>query len=346
MEDKRARLKRLSYSRNSSLELERKNCSDTILKAPSPKISPRWVIERTSMLQLDTKYSELIKILKSELATFEQVRNKTHWKDILNDDIIPINFKLKLANFREKLLNILSNICEEDSLHDSFLYSCGSTKMDSDLDISVAGCRFFTNVKALMTVSGFINKINIFESDTYFYNFFDMHFYLSNFGIIRNDNYVISTDYETQMMYAFMKHKDFDKQAYFDLAFRIAQNMYSSENTIINLLSQLSLYENDSYKTQGAFFHVVLLLQQGRENLPITDEMFMISCIENLCFAYKHFEYRRDKYISRAFDALDRIKKPCKNVTKQQVHACAYNKTKLGELIATLDRNNTPILFL
>lgn len=319
MQDKRARMKRLSYSRKTSIELD--NCqpqSDTLLFISPPKISPRWVIERTSMLQLDTKYGSCINELRAELINLHtnELTKKSYWKDIINDDLISDSYKINLANFRAKIFQILSDICEKESLHETHCVVCGSNKMDSDLDISLAGCRFFTNVKALMTINGFIDKINIFESQACFYSFFDMHFYLSNFGIIRNDKYIISTDYNKQLSYAFMKHREFNKEAYFDLAFGIAQNMHASENMLIDLLSQLSLYENDSYKTQGAFFHVVLLLQQGRENLPITDEMFMISCIENLCFANMH-EDRRDKYISRALDALERI---------QNTSFCTYTK--------------------
>ena len=72
----------------------------------------------------------------------------------------------------------------------------------------------------------------------------------------------------------------------------------------------------------------------------------MISCIENLCFAYKHYEQRRDKYIDRALDALTRMKIPYKNNLTKKIHDAVYSKAKLETLIATLDRNNTPILFL
>ena len=263
----------------------------------------------------------------------------------------------------------MSEICETESYHETHCFIYGAKDLDSDIDISLSGCKFFTNVKALMIIIGIVHNINIFGNEDRFNEFFDIHFYLSNFAIIIENKYIISTDYSKQLSYALASHKEFDKAAYFDLAFRIAQHLNEAynKNDLIDLISQLSLYERDSYKTQGAFFHVVLILQKGLD-VPMTDEMYQISCLENLCFANLHFEYRCSKYMFRMFDALNRMS--CKNnnvydtiilafpdvdLNCLTINSCKtyiqkigqdFVKQKLQDLIITLGRNNTPILLL
>lgn len=86
-------------------------------------------------------------------------------------------------------------------------------------------------------------------------------------------------------------------------------------NTVINNISIVSLYENDSYHSQGSYFHVVMMIQKGiRFNLKskrdriIYKNLLSASIIENLCFAYLH-RNKIEKYLSRVSDGLNRLKK-------------------------------------
>lgn len=91
---------------------------------------------------------------------------------------------------------------------------------------------------------------------------------------------------------------------------------------LVNKLSELSTYEDESYHTQGSFIHVVQIIQI-RKKAPShsvtrkrssTDfaqliKLLEVSMIENLCFAYNHFddENKRAKYLFRVVDAIRRI---------------------------------------
>ena len=68
MDTKRSKLKQFSNSRKRSLELEKKNNSDELIFKPCRKISPRWVLESTTLVELDSKYNKYISEFKQELS--------------------------------------------------------------------------------------------------------------------------------------------------------------------------------------------------------------------------------------------------------------------------------------
>jgi hypothetical protein len=84
---------------------------------------------------------------------------------------------------------------------------------------------------------------------------------------------------------------------------------------VINLTSALSLYEDGSYHTQGSYFHIVMMIQKKikfkirtARDKEIYKNLLSASIIENLCFSFV-YPKKRDKYLSRVKDALDRLKK-------------------------------------
>jgi hypothetical protein len=85
----------------------------------------------------------------------------------------------------------------------------------------------------------------------------------------------------------------------------------TNENKLIDLISQLALYEDECYVTQGAFIHVVYMTQKKKPfHQTLNDRTrsiflnFMIcSILENLHFAISHPGRSRGKYLMRVFDA-------------------------------------------
>jgi hypothetical protein len=84
---------------------------------------------------------------------------------------------------------------------------------------------------------------------------------------------------------------------------------------IINLTSALSLYEDGSYHTQGSYFHIVMMIQKKirfkirtARDKQIYKNLLSASIIENLCYSFV-YPKKRDKYLSRVKDGLNRLKK-------------------------------------
>ena len=92
--------------------------------------------------------------------------------------------------------------------------------------------------------------------------------------------------------------------------------------------------EDETYHTQGSFFHVVLQLQKKirMEFTTESDMLFLLECslIENLCFAFTraNFRAKSDKYRMRVNDASTRIK-GIKSMAK-------YAKFKISEVVAVV----------
>ena len=83
-------------------------------------------------------------------------------------------------------------------------------------------------------------------------------------------------------------------------------------NEFIDTISKIAQSQNESYVTQGAFFHVVKMLQEKREfkdRDTIFDQMMVCSALENLDFAISH-PNSREKYMMRVFDAISKINDP------------------------------------
>jgi hypothetical protein len=85
----------------------------------------------------------------------------------------------------------------------------------------------------------------------------------------------------------------------------------TNENKLIDLISQLALYEDECYVTQGAFIHVVYMTQKKKpfhqtlndRTMKIFLDFMICSILENLHFAVSHPGKSRGKYLMRVFDA-------------------------------------------
>lgn len=179
------------------------------------------------------------------------------------------------------------------------------------------------------------------------FHFFDINFYLSNFAVKINESdpddylssYILSTAYSTtfnqeinnQYYYAFIEilYKNYQDDGEHDaemddqyinsyLQFTVmAQKAQdnSDANQLIDILSKVSTFEDECYHTQGAFFHVVMMMQRKiqfkdiAENRDVFIKMMYASAFENIVFAYTHFDHvsKREKYLYRYRDALRNI---------------------------------------
>lgn len=185
------------------------------------------------------------------------------------------------------------------------------------------------------------------------FHFFDINFYLSNFAIKKHESlpddmlssYHLSTSYtrkrlasegdhsKNQYYYAFVdivrKNDDVNgdsdttiAQAIDDVYLNkinkiniLLTHDHEDSNVIVDNLSIVSTFEDECYHTQGAFFHVVMMMQRKiqfrdiREHLDVFVKMMYASAMENLSFAFTHYDTptKRNKYIDRYNDALERI---------------------------------------
>lgn len=186
------------------------------------------------------------------------------------------------------------------------------------------------------------------------FHFFDLNYYLSNFALKyhpslpdnRLSSYILSTAYgksfgkdatkvRNQMFYTtndiLTQDKPANKSQYardemyaknvMNVASRVMgvepnDDKQNIKNEIIDLLSQISTYEDECYHTQGSFFHVVLMMQRKIEfvdihqHLDVFVNMLYTSALENMAFAYTHRDQYKKmmKYVNRVNDALYRIR--------------------------------------
>ena len=135
-------------------------------------------------------------------------------------------------------------------------------------------------------------------------------------------------------------------------------NLLKSSNTtayqtkandeIIDLVSLLSTFEDECYHTQGAYYHVVHLLQKPDIiQLPseCTDEtklnIFCASAIENLCYAYTHAS-KQKKYLGRVNDALKAATEIKINPTNSGIlNAFQVGKTSKTSGVLTIPLSST-----
>lgn len=172
-------------------------------------------------------------------------------------------------------------------------------------------------------------------------DFFDINIYLSNFELTKDDTkkigdfkrYFISDCYANNCknvvnQYYFAsfeiikpKIRRLDSQ-YMKLSNDLDVLLHTDTDTkningeaIINLTSALSLYEDGSYHTQGSYFHIVMMIQKKirfkirtARDKQIYKNLLSASIIENLCYSFV-YPKKRDKYLSRVKDGLNRLKK-------------------------------------
>jgi hypothetical protein len=205
------------------------------------------------------------------------------------------------------------------------------------------------------------------------FHFFDMNYYLSNFAIKRHESlpkdhlssYVLSRAYHgqsdkninNQYYYAFVDllykvveaegHEEDREQLYinsyneFSAMIEHLQEGSADADYVIDLLSKISTFEDECYHTQGAFFHVVLMMQRKinfkdiAKNEEIYVKMLYASALENLSFAYTHFDIKskRDKYILRYNDAYIRIKQLTRPQIAPIISSGIQRKDQLHKMI-------------
>jgi hypothetical protein len=279
---------------------------------------------------------------------FKGLDAKNVWKQLivqLEDDP-----QKKLLEFRKKLRVFLQNYACVQTDTDVQFQKCdnniciisGKEAPTSDIDVTVKGDCWDLNLYRLMAIRELLKEI--FDSDTIFkrnlelvFKFFDLNLYLSNFAILKKDtnnpklaDYIISHDFEKQ--FNFIKNEQRNTfntgDDYIENYYKIVEDTnkllckyensghnQEKENEIINYISEIAKYEDECYVTQGAFMHVVYMMQQRKplheigdgdefKNTKIIFNEFMInSILENLHFASTHAGESRGKYLFRVLDA-------------------------------------------
>ena len=175
----------------------------------------------------------------------------------------------------------------------------GSTNDTSDIDMTISGSCFSTNLATLRNIKELIKETYgkfqfFYVKDAFsfksFFEFFDINFYLSDFLVpkpsitdsvvgnnvngnkfIKMQDLMVAYD-GMQIKLSFLNNRDMNEANYEKavnalncILDRNDYNMKVSDddiNQIINFLSILALYEDECYVTQGAFLHVVIMNQR------------------------------------------------------------------------------------
>ena len=103
---------------------------------------------------------------------------------------------------------------------------------------------------------------------------------------------------------------------YLDLLDRLSSELQSdhkTDNVVVDLISKISLYEDECYHASGTFIHVVVMIQRNKlkhlvDQIQTEDRdryinMFKASYVENMLFA-THHPASWQKYILRANSAF------------------------------------------
>lgn len=281
---------------------------------------------------------------------FQGLDAKNVWKKLIVE--LENDPQKELLEFRKKLRVFLQNFaCVQTDTDVQFL-KCdnniciisGKEAPTSDIDVTVKGDCWDLNLYRLMAIRELLKEI--FDDDTIFkrnlelvFKFFDLNLYLSNFAILKKDttnpnlaDYIISHDFAEQ--FSFIKNEQRNtfntSDNYINSYYKIVEDTnkllcdyeksdhnQEKENIIINHISQIAQYEDECYVTQGAFMHVVYMMQQrkplheiGKDEInkeknikQIFNEFMINSILENLHFASTHAGESRGKYLFRVLDA-------------------------------------------
>lgn len=221
---------------------------------------------------------------------------------------------------------------------DTSCISSGNEERTSDIDITVKGNCWDYNLYRLIAMRKYL-QIHLFGKDTVWrgnlkkiFLFFDINFYLSNFAVLypHNNNsnqlnsYILTNDLILQVKHIEdnthnTKNTTDNSKEYFNAvqdAHCTLQNLFHDNkqylaNTFIDQVSKIALFKDECYVTQGAFIHVVCMMQQRKpfhKNLPenlydIFHNFMICSILENLQFAISHAGKSRGKYLMRVLDA-------------------------------------------
>jgi hypothetical protein len=313
---------------------------ETLEKAQKPSYNTNTNTRTPSIDELKIKWSKI----ENELLENRSIE-KWVWKKFILT--VGEDLAKKINNFRKELDLLLKKVCnfaiETCKIE---CISSGSDALTSDIDVTIKGNCIVENyihlqvlhdvLRLIFKESEILKGTNEKVDIAKIFIFFDINFYLSNFGI-KFDNsrdngnlgsYILSAEHEKQITYAIegvkVKTDDYDK-----LVYRLAllkqkigdKPTQEQANEFVDIISQIAGQEDECYVTQGAFFHVVMLLQQGQTFFDdisfdqIWKTMMVCSAIENLKFAKSH-PSSRGKYIIRVYDALYRIKPSVKDVNQ------------------------------
>ena len=300
-------------------------------------------IEKHQEIQLKNEWNSVETQLLNEWKTDTSLK----WKNFITK-INPENAE-KISNFRKKLDEFLKSFCDNNEkpylvknnsiLCNTSCISSGNDVITSDIDVTIKGDCIYENLIVLLAIYKILKEI--FSNSDFFKDddnkkfdiskiliFFDMNFYLSNFAILKKPNadenclgsYYLSDDFESQLSYVLGNKNISESENYIDkiqTLYNINQTLQISNdqyqvNKYIDVISQIAQLEDECYVTQGAFFHVVKMLQQKREfkdieeHQQIFDQMMVCSAIENLNFAISH-PNSSGKYMIRVFHAISKI---------------------------------------
>jgi hypothetical protein len=264
------------------------------------------------------------------------------------------NFRESLKKYIMTRCNICEkDMCSKcESVGSKKLTSDIDISINTSLEFSIAIkliILILNDLKLIFNEDKFFHHNNKFELKRV-HKFFDINFYITNFELKKKgktdiqsfSSYFISDSYNkniysiNQYYFAFYEFFLFESnnkktRAYYKLlnivkyskgfnrylyAIKELNDIIKTENNnkIINKISTISLYENDSYHSQGSYFHIVMMIQKGinfhiknKRDKEIYKNLLSASVIENLCFSYIN-KAKKYKYLSRVKDGLDRLK--------------------------------------
>ena len=270
-----------------------------------------------------------------------------HQLSITGNEVCKVAFKGKLTcneiiieiqRFRNKLVSFLqSEACKVSEADcDALCLSSGNNEITSDVDITIKGDCLDTNLYRLMAIRRFVSDyLNFapFNGDiATISKFFDINFYLTDFAILLDENsigtklesYYLTTDQPTQLMFI-QKSIDFQKDVVHDFGeyakvvheakcvFDDVRNKGTDSdiNRFINKLSNVALFQDECYVSQGAYIHVVCMMQEKlpfhthltKDMKKLFSNLMICSILENLNFAINHTDKSRGKYLLRVMDA-------------------------------------------
>ena len=294
-------------------------------------------IDKAYIPHLSYEYKQLANTLKKEFKPFLELLAKSNlsifnikWKDIMKSSALNDTFKTKLYSFREHLKSYLNMICHQQyNIPSLFTKNCsstpftksssktsclsfGSTKLDSDIDITSTGDCMGQNLIVFKAIQQAC--LEVFSSLHFtlknIYQLFDINFYLSNFAVLLSpsypinkfSSYICTTDFYKQYKFAlfeynYTKYTDTNKEDiscikdinYEYLALNVdvikkeifqllttsttSLKIQQKKNEYIDTISEISGYEDQCYHTQGSFFHVVLMNQRNIEFEIDADEI-------------------------------------------------------------------------
>ncbi len=274
---------------------------------------------------------------KDVVATLNKNKNAKCFGDLSCEDMAN-----KIHNFRGTFMGFITEkaCVSNDGKCKTSCLSSGSADLTSDVDVTVKGNCMLTNLSLLTAVRKYLTEYFNFKP---FYGdiakisrFFDVNFYLSDFAILKDSNttdvqktqlesYYLTNDNKSQIQKILDNTKPHSKvvnnfEEYIGAVetancaleqLQKDKNNQQLQNNFVNEISNIALFEDECYVSQGAFMHVVYMTQKKLPfHTTLTDTTgpifldFMIcSMLENLNFAISHGGKSRGKYLMRVFDA-------------------------------------------